>query len=340
MRIENDIKLDFDDVLLCPRRSEVGSRSQVDITRKFTTLYSKQEWKGTPIIAANLDTTGSFAMVEALHKFKMLTCLHKFYTEKQLVDFFNNSPASDSAFYTLGVTDKDINKLTTVLKYTNKITKITVDIANGYSKFFSEKVRQIRELCPNMMLFAGNVCTPELIQELVITGHADVVKVGIGPGAFCETRTVTGVGFPQWSAIVSCADAAHGLNAMICSDGGCRSSGDVSKSLAGGADFCMLGNLFSGTDPCEGEWEYEAGLRKSLKVYGMSSRESMEKYSGGVADYRASEGSCMQVPYKGPVEGVVQQLLGGLRSACAYSGATRLKDLSKCALFIKVNRVK
>lgn len=358
MRIEDDIKLDFDDVLIKPKRSEMGSRSQVDITRNFKTMYSKREWEGIPIMAAQMDSVGTMAMCEVLSFHDMPTCLHKFYAEGQLIDFFNDNPASRCAFYTLGITDEDINKFISVRKHTDKINKVCIDIANGYSKYFSDRVRQIRDIVPNAILMAGNVATGEMVQELIISGKADIIKVGIGPGSVCETRTVTGVGYPQLSAIIECSDAAHGLGGLICADGGCRTPGDVVKAFGGGADFVMLGGMFAGTNECEGEWEVEyksyvmedgvpsyningkfEKQKKALKFYGMSSKEAMEKYSGGVAHYRATEGKCVSIPYKGPVSETVQQILGGLRSACAYCGASRLKDLSKCTTFVRVGRV-
>jgi GMP reductase len=205
----------------------------------------------------------------------------------------------------------------------------------------------IRDLCPDSIIMAGNVVTPEMVHDLLKS--ADIVKIGIGPGSACETRRVTGVGYPQLSACLECADAAHGLGGLICSDGGCRFPGDVAKAFAAGSDFVMIGGMFAGHDECDGEWEmgwdvkYKGDLelskvKKSMKFYGMSSTEAMEKYNGGVAAYRASEGKCISVPYKGPVSQTVQQILGGLRSACAYVGAARLKDLSKCATFVRMTR--
>lgn len=344
MQIINELKLDFDDVLIRPKRSEMGSRSQVNILRKFKTL-SGQDWEGIPIMASNFDTVGTFAMAKALSHYGMITCLHKFYAKEDLIEFFNIQSNPLLTFYTLGVGDEDIAKLKFVVERTEgRIKNILVDIANGYTKYFSDKVRQVRNLCPNAILMAGNVATPEMVQELIISGGVDIVKVGIGPGSVCETRIVAGVGYPQLSAIIECSDAAHGLDGLICADGGCKTPGDVVKAFGAGADFVMLGGMLSGTDPCDGEWQFveKSGTieKISLKFYGMSSREAMEKHNGGIANYRASEGSCIQIPYKGPVENVVQQILGGLRSACAYVGASKLKDLSKCTTFIRVNRIK
>jgi len=186
----------------------------------------------------------------------------------------------------------------------------------------------------------------------LIFNGVDIVKIGIGPGSVCITRKIAGVGYPQLSAIIECADAAHGLGGHVCADGGCQMPGDIAKAFGAGADFVMLGGMFSGCDECEGDWEYNYELEEvkqddsewvrkekiALKFYGMSSKDAMEKYSGGVANYRAPEGKMVSVPYKGKVETVVQEILGGLRSACTYVGALKLKDLSKCTTFVKVNR--
>lgn len=350
MRIDNEIKLDFDDVLIQPKRSSMPSRSKVELERSYTTLNSKQVIHGIPIIAANLDTVGTFAMAEALSKFGMFTSLHKFYSKEKLIKFYSEEIASEHCFYTLGIGEEDIKKLKSVQSSVKLINKIVVDVANGYTEFFQNKVKEIRELCPDSILVAGNVATPEMVQELLLSGAADIVKIGIGPGKFCTTRLVTGCGYPQLSAVIECADAAHGLGGHIIADGGCRYPGDVAKCFGAGADFVMLGGMFSGTDQCEGDWEeqYEITkdsvvtgkmVKKSLKAYGMSSKEAMEKHAGGVSSYRASEGRCIKVPYKGPVEDVVQQILGGLRSTCSYVGAVKLKDLCKCTTFIRCNKV-
>lgn len=210
-------------------------------------------------------------------------------------------------------------------------------MANGYTEFFQNKVKEIRESFPNAVIMAGNVATPEMVQELLISGAADIVKIGIGPGSVCNTRMVTGVGYPQLSAIIECADAAHGLNGLVCADGGCKNSGDVAKAFGGGADFVMLGGMFAGCDECEGQW---GSGRKTFKFYGMSSKEAQDKYNGGMSEYRASEGDCVTIPAKGPAKDTVQHILGGLRSACAYVGAGRLKDLSKCTTFIRCASIK
>jgi GMP reductase len=342
VRVETELKLDFDDVLIRPKRSVAPSRASVDLQRnyRFRNTDPQAAWAGIPILASNFDTVGTIRMAQALHGLNMLTCLHKHYPLRVLVDFFAQGPASSSAFYTLGIRDEDFEKLKKFVKKAADHTPglICVDAANGYTKFFVDRVKQVRTLCPWAVILAGNVATPEMVQELLISGEADIVKVGIGPGSVCTTREMTGVGYPQLSAISECADAAHGSKGHICADGGCRRPGDVAKAFGAGADFVMLGGMLAGTDECEGEWVTTDGQRKAFKFYGMSSIEAQEKHRGGVRDYCAAEGRCVEVPYRGPAEKVLQEVLGGLRSACAYVGADRLKDLSKCCSFVRCTR--
>jgi GMP reductase len=341
-----------------------------------------------PIFAANLDTTGTFAMGDALLQHNMFTCLNKHYDEDDIVDFFKVRDESN-AFFTIGSSEEDFEKLVRMTdgRMPGYMWGICIDIANGYGDFFVDRVARVREKFPESIIMAGNVATPEMVQELLLVGKADIVKVGIGPGSLCETRNVAGVGYPQLSAIIECADAAHGIGGHICADGGCKTPGDVAKAFGAGADFVMLGGMFAGTDECEGEWvhdeKYERdtielpgafwedmrpllsapgvgplrkmdsddimyidfekrtrGHKVALKCHGMSSKVAQDKYCGGQKEYRASEGNEQEVPYKGPVDGVVREILGGIRSACAYVGASSLKDLPKCTTFVRVNRTK
>jgi GMP reductase len=349
MRIEEDVKLDFSDVLIRPKRSQAKSRQQVDLNREFHTIKGNPTDHGIPIIASNMDTVGSFDMARALAKHNVWTCLHKHYSIEELISFYNNEPGNvrNRTFYTMGVTDEDITKFWQVNDASNQPQYICIDVANGYSEYFVDRVKMIVDALKNTptprCVMAGNVCTPEMVQELIIGAGVNIIKVGIGGGSVCTTRLKSGVGYPQLSCVIECADAAHGLNALICSDGGCVHPGDVAKAFAAGSDFVMLGGMLAGTAECEGNWDYdydeEGNSRKcSLKFYGMSSKEAMEKHAGGVAKYRTAEGKCVSIPYKGPVDGVILDILGGLRSACTYVGANRLKDLSKCTTFVKVRR--
>jgi GMP reductase len=336
MRIDNDPKLDFDDVLIRPKRSEAPSRASVVLQREYRFLNSKATWRGIPIVASNMDTTGTMAMARALGP-AMMTCLHKYYSEDQLIAFFGETLQRTSTFFTLGIKDEEFAKLCAVQSKV-ELRLVCVDAANGYTKFFVERVKRIRETFPELTIMAGNVATPDMVQELLISGAADIVKIGIGPGSVCTTRLTTGVGYPQLSAIIECADAAHGLRGHVCADGGCRSPGDVVKAFAAGADFVMLGGMLAGHDECEGEWVEQDGKRVAMSFYGMSSRRALDLYAGGRRDYRACEGRVTTVPYKGPVKENLQEITGGIRSACAYVGATRLKDLSKCTTFVICHR--
>src|SRR5271165_6486737 len=324
MRIDNDPKLDFDDVLIRPKRSEAPSRASVVLQREYRFLNSKATWKGIPIVASNMDSIGTMAMAEALGP-ELMTCLHKHYPEERLIDFFMNSAHRTSTFFTLGIKDEEFETLRNV-KSKADLKLVCVDAANGYTKYFVERVKRIRETFPHLTIMAGNVATPDMVQELLISGAADIVKIGIGPGSVCTTRKMTGVGYPQLSAIIECADAAHGNKGHICADGGCRTPGDIAKAFGAGADFVMLGGMLAGTEECEGEWISDNGEKRSLKFYGMSSREAQEKHHEGKKDYAAAEGKCVEVAYKGPVREVLGEVTGGLRSACAYVGAERLKD--------------
>ncbi len=336
MRIDNDPKLDFDDVLIRPKRSEAPSRAAIVLHREYQFLNSDASWKGIPVVASNMDTVGTMAMADAIGP-ELLTCLHKHYPQERLVDFFQSDSHRASTFFTLGIKDEEFDKLKAV-KARADLRFVCVDAANGYTKYFVERVKRIRETFPHLTIMAGNVATPDMVQELLISGAADIVKIGIGPGSVCTTRLMAGVGYPQLSAIIECADAAHGLRGHVCADGGCRWPGDVVKAFAAGADFVMLGGMLAGHDECEGEWVERDGERVAMAFYGMSSRKALDKYSGGRRDYRACEGREVRVPYKGPVKETIQEITGGIRSACAYVGATRLKDLSKCTTFVICNR--
>ena len=367
MKINNEPKLDFEDVLLVPQRTKTVSRANIKLERNFSFYHSNSKWSGIPIFSANMDTTGTFAMSQSLMKFNIATCLHKHYEDIKLIQDLTEL---DYQWYSMGIKDDDFTKLNKFVESTQEVPNLCIDVANGYTDDFVNFCARVRdEFGKEPIIMAGNVCTPEMVQEIILHGGVDIVKVGIGPGSACTTRLKTGVGFPQLSAMIECSHAAHVLRAgdgrlgLICADGGCRNPSDIVKAFAAGADFVMLGGMLAGTDECEGEWEYEYKCKtklndisshtewyqsvnpgyptekkkKSLKFYGMSSHDAQSKY-GGIKDYRASEGRVKVVPYKGKVESIMSDILGGIRSACAYIGATKLKDISKCAEFIRVNR--
>ena len=317
MRIVDDVKLDFSDVLIRPKRSTLESRKNAKLERTFSFKHSKQSWTGVPIIAANMDHTGTWPMNKALVKHGMLTAICK---------FLHYIPLKN-AIKTIGL-DYNLDEIEYDLKW------ICLDVANGYTERFMDFVKTIRqhEATKNSIIIAGNVCKPEATEEIILAG-ADIVKIGIGPGSVCTTRKITGVGFPQLSATIECADAAHGLGGHIITDGGCQVPGDIAKSFGAGADFVMLGGMFAGHDECEGEVE-----NGTTSFYGMSSEDAQLKHYGKKAPHRASEGKKVYIEHKGSVGTTVEEILGGLRSACTYAGAKTLKDLPKCTTFVKVNR--
>jgi len=354
MRIEQDIKLDYSSVLLRPKRSVLGSRKDVQLMREFT-FKNKHKWKGIPLMAANMDGVGTFEMADALLKQSIFTCLVKTYSVEELVEFFNGSSRAEYVAMSIGILERDVNKFKEVYDSVGENLKyVCIDVANGYSERFLDFIAMFRKKYPGVIIIAGNVVTADQTQELILNG-ADIVKVGIGPGSVCTTRIKTGVGYPQLSAVIECADAAHGLGGHIIADGGCTCPGDVAKAFAGGSDFVMLGGMLAGHDEGGGEvitktyetdeviktddnfYETVYEEKQFVQFYGMSSKSANEKHFGGLKKYRSSEGRTVLVPYRGNVEGTIQDVLGGVRSSCTYVGANMLKRLTKCATFIQVN---
>ena len=334
MRIERDVKLDYSDVLFRPKRSTIGSRKDVTLERTYTFRNSKHTYTGIPIMAANMDGVGTISMAEALHKHNLFTCLVKSYDTEDLNELVKNT-GGDCFAVSSGTSQADFENLTKIISsHYPAIKYICIDVANGYSEYFINFVSKVRDRFPDHTIIAGNVVTPDITEELILNG-ADIVKVGIGPGSVCTTRIKTGVGYPQLSAVIECADAAHGLGGHIIADGGCTCPGDVAKAFGAGADFVMLGGMLAGCD--EGGGEVIDG---KVNFYGMSSKAAQEKNSNGFKDYRASEGRVVQVRYRGSVEPIVTDVLGGLRSTCTYVGANSLKELSKRTTFIQVNNGK
>jgi len=363
MRLEEDIKLDYKDVLIRPKRSTLGSRKEVDLERKFTFRNYDPDFPeniedvhyvGIPIMAANMDGVGTFEMADKLAEGGLFTCLKKTYSIEELVEYFDTDMYERTNFVamSIGITDSDLNKFEHVYaKADGNLKYVCVDVANGYSERFAEFIRKLRAGYPHIVIIAGNVVTGEMTEELILAG-ADIVKVGIGPGSVCTTRIQTGVGYPQLSAVIECADAAHGLGGHIIADGGCTCPGDVAKAFAAGADFVMLGGMLAGHDEGGGEvitktyatnevstsgatGSYVKETKQFVQFYGMSSKSANEKHFGGLKDYRSSEGRTVLVPYRGAVATTVQDLLGGVRSTCTYAGAKTLKQLSKCTTFIR-----
>ena len=365
MRIEEDQKLDYSDLLIRPKRSTLGSRKEVDLQRGFTfrnykgntLVNSHRHYKGIPLMASNMDGVGTFEMADTLAELSIFTCLVKTYSVDELVEFFNADRyiRTNNVAMSIGITDRDYEKFQMVYKQvSNRLKYVCIDVANGYSERFSGFVRKFRNEYPNVVIIAGNVVTGEMTEELILNG-ADIIKVGIGPGSVCTTRIQTGVGYPQLSAVIECSDAAHGLGGHIIADGGCTCSGDVAKAFAGGADFVMLGGMLAGHNEGGGKVVTKhiatGGAYKTpegtfipyfeeqnfVQFYGMSSDAANKKHFGGLKDYRSSEGREVLVPYRGAVAETIQNILGGVRSTCTYAGAQRLKHLMRCATFVKVH---
>jgi len=337
MRIEEEVKLDYKDVLLRPKRSTLKSRSEVDLQREFCFRHSKREWKGVPMVVANMDTTGTFTMAEEMARHGCLVAIHKHYSLEEWKAWVAASPESvPYVAASAGISQRDMAALDGILTACPGVTMICLDVANGYSESFVAAVQKVRARWPTHTIMAGNVVTNEMTEELIMHG-ADIVKVGIGPGSVCTTRKQAGVGYPQLSAVIECADAAHGLGGFVCADGGITCPGDAAKAFGGGADFIMMGGVFAGTEEAAGKTVERDG-KKYKQFYGMSSNTAMQKHVGGVAEYRSSEGKTVEVPCKGPVSAVVLDMLGGIRSACTYIGAATLKEVPRRTTFVRVSQ--
>ena len=335
MRIEEELKLDYSDVLFRPKRSTLTSRKEVDLNRTYKFKYSKNEWTGIPIMASNMDGVGELGVAEKLSEFEMMTCLTKQHDVKKLKQYKDIKSLYKNIALSIGIKKEDFQRLDQVLKEFSFFRFICVDVANGYSERFSSFIKSVREKYPTKTIIAGNVVTADMTQELILSG-ADIVKVGIGPGSVCTTRIQTGVGYPQLSAVMECADAAHGLGAHIIADGGCTCPGDVAKAFGAGADFVMLGGMLAGHDEGKGKIVKEKG-EKFVEFYGSSSLIANKKHYGGLSDYRSSEGRTVRVKYRGKIKDTILDILGGIRSSCTYVGAPSLKQLSKCTTFVRVS---
>lgn len=351
-KIEDDIKLSFDDVLIKPKWSRLDSRADVDLIRKFKLCNSGYEWEGLPIIVANMDTVGTIGMAAAFQKHRACVAIHKYVDTTDLADLlkFEQRNNYQTSWVTIGYSDDELERLNEINKIV-PVERIVVDVANGYIESFCDFLCRVRDQYPKSAIMAGNITTTDILPHYIVNCGVDIIKIGIGPGAMCTTRKVTGVGYGQLSAIMECSDVAHGLNSHICADGGIKFPGDLCKSIGAGADFTMIGSLFAATDESYGTWRHKQKFHQPicygsdldqlangqyyLKVYGMSSRQAQEKL-GEIKEYRASEGRCEYIKYKGSAGDVLKELMGGLRSCCTYVGASRLKDLSKCTTFVRI----
>jgi GMP reductase len=362
MRLHDGIKLGFNDVLITPKRSTVTSRQDVELVRTFKTARGSQI-KGVPIIASNM-ATGNLAMLHALSQRDCFTAIAKHHYEDWLNKDNIYQGVLDWGFYTLGMSTEDFDHLMQVRQFLLSLNenldgkpvvqhlKICIDVANGYSKKFVEMVQRVRYVFDTNVIMAGNVCTTDMTQELILNG-VDIVKIGIGAGSECLTTLKTGVGYPQLSAAIENADCAHGLGALICLDGGIRSPGDIAKAFCANADFVMIGGMLAGTNECEGDvvdqyrhdgtWDLLLDgfvpnvEEKHYKLfYGSSSKYAQDKHGGGFKSYRASEGRDDLIECKGSATSVIDDILGGLRSCGTYIGADKLKNFGKCGSFIRV----
>lgn len=340
MRIEDDVKLDYSDVLFRPKRTELESRKDVNLYKEYTFKHSPVLYHGVPIMAANMDTTGTFSMAKALHKHGMFTCIHKHYNlegwTNAMTGTKENAPFAQNIAVSTGISETDFHRTHALLSIFSEVEYVCVDVANGYTQAFVDFIKKARDTWPNKVIIAGNVVTADMTEALIFAG-ADIVKVGIGPGSVCTTRKKTGVGYPQLSAVIECADAAHGIKGHIIADGGCTSPGDVAKAFGAGADFVMLGGMLAAHDESEGKIYSENGDNPYMEFYGMSSATAQDKHGDGLTGYRASEGKKVILPYRGPVDATVQDILGGLRSTCTYTGSMSLKELPKRTTFVRVN---
>ena len=339
MRIKQEIKLNYEDVLLQPKRSTLTSRADVKMTRTFNFINSGKQLEFCPIFASNMDGVGTFSMAKVLQDYKMMTVI----TKSTSVDTWRKAIGTGVRLQSVSVCTgtnimwdpdaPDYKTMKQVLTSFPDVKFITIDVANAYHQHFVDFVKRIRDEYPEKIIIAGNVVSPEMTEELIING-ADVVKIGIGPGSVCTTRTMAGVGIPQFSAIVECSDAANGVDGHIMADGGCVHPGDIAKALGGGAHMVMIGGMLAGHD--ESEQEIVNG---NIEFYGMSSDRAREVHGKRKDGYRGNEGRLISLPHRGPVAPTLEDILGGVRSACTYIGARRLKDMAKCASFVTTNNV-
>lgn len=324
-------KFDFADVLLAPSlidasNTEVKSRADVSLEVTYQFPHSETTYTGVPIIAANMDNIGTFKVHDVFSRNNMCVALTKTTTIEQWKMHFDRNllPNNNTAMVSIGLADSDLDMLSEIVKHT-PVKFICMDVANGYLPAFARQIEKVRKLYPKMIIVAGNVVTPDAIEVLHRAG-ADCYKVGIGSGSVCSTRLIAGTGFPQLSALMECYDKVYELGGHMVSDGGCTNAGDFAKALVT-SSFVMSGGFFAGYN--------ETGTT----LYGMSSTKAMNIHQGGVAKHRTSEGHEINLPKSnGPLQDRIDQLLGGLRSACTYQNVNNLIDFKQKASFVRVNQ--
>lgn len=330
-------KLSYKNVALKPRRSEIRSRADVDLSRTFKFPYSGQECHGIPIMAANMDTVGTFEMAIALAASKAFTAIHKYYSVEAWKEFAAEHPeCMPYVILTSGTSNQDQERMCRILDTVKSVKFVMIDTLESNSQDFVEQLRNVRLQYPNHTLIAGSVADWQLMEEMIITARVDAIKIGMSMSSTSTGRKKTGCGFPSISNILECANAAHAYNVRVIASGGCACPGDVAKAMAAGADFVMLGGLLAGHEECGGELIIRRG-RKYKLFYDMSSTTAMKKHVGCVTTYRGSEGRTVEVPYKGAVHNTLLNICDGLRSACTYVGCHKLKELTKRATFIPLS---
>ena len=364
-QILSETYLDYSDILIKPKMgNNLSSRKDVNLTREYV-FKRGQIRKGLGIFNANMATVGNFETAKKLLKAGMFATLHKFYTAEEMIDFMrqcqNEKTDYSNLFISIGIKNgiRELDKLKEIEDGAMWFKpNICIDAPNFYINKAFEVLKHCRELFPESVIMCGNIASSDICHKLL--DYADILKVGIGPGSVCRTRSVTGCGVPMVSCILDCADVVHSVGGMICADGGIVEVGDICKAFALNADFVMSGGMFAGTDEAEGEViekcyktnEYAIDMidgskpipdqplydiKKYKLYYGMSSTLANNKFAGGMSNYKASEGREAFIPYTGSLDKILQDIKGGIASACTYIGAANVKDMSKCATLIKVN---
>jgi len=334
-----ETKLDFKDVLIVPRDSNIIiSRFEVNLVKDFVRdfRYYKRELKCIPIIASNMSSIGTLSMAKELSKYKCLTVLHEYIDYEKLNEMIEQNEIDPTyVFVSCGaINQKEIYNIEKILD-TKKIDKLCIDIANGYLDIIISTIKYFRKKYPYILIMAGNVVHQERCNKLSDAG-ADIVKIGIGGGSCCLTREKTGVGYPQLSCILDCNKDST-CRSLLASDGGCSTPSDICKAFGAGAHFVMLGGMLGGHDECEGEIVEIDGKKKML-LYGMSSETAQNLHNGGMEKYRTSEGRTLHINYKGSVKNTLDDILGGLRSYGTYIGSDNIAKFNSFTQFVKVNR--
>ena len=334
MQLDNvRLGLTFDDVLLVPQRSTVRSRQKVSVA----TNLSRNVEISIPILAANMDTVCEWEMALAMGRLGGIGIIHRFLSSEEQAEQIAKVK-SDGVLVGAAVgTDRDaIERARAMVEAGADV--LVLDIAHGHSDHAIDMVRALKKAFPSIDVIAGNVATRIGAEDLVAAG-ADAIKVGVGPGGVCTTRIVAGVGVPQLTAVNDCA----GLDVPVIADGGIRTSGDIAKALAAGAQSVMIGSMFAGTTESPGEVEQSPhGLVK--RVRGMASFEALERRAhreGTEIDeeyleQRAPEGVEGTVPYRGAVGPLVSKLLAGVRSSMSYSDALTIAEFQAKAQFVRI----